>query len=141
MKKLFKHILLLLLCSCLTHCEIPIKQLPFDKELWNKQMDNGYEYREPMLVDLVNSYLKQDITQTEVIELLGEPSNKSANIKPGEHGYFLNEDYDWDIDPTTMKYLILTFKEDSTLNEIYKRTWEVGKGTKDEKLVLKSSPI
>jgi len=142
MTKYLKYGLLLVLCNFLTNCERPIKQETFDRQLWNKQFDFGYVHREQMLVDLVNNYLRPGISKSEVVELLGQPNNNSSNVKPDEYAYFLNEEYSWaDIDPTTRKHLILTFNPDSTLNEIYKRTWKTGEETQNEKLVLTSSPI
>ncbi|MEQ8478848.1 hypothetical protein [Fulvivirga sp.] len=142
MKKFLKYVLLVILSSFLTNCEMPINQEPFDKELWNKQFDFGYTHREEMLVDLANNHLRLGMTQTEIVKLLGQPNKNPTNVKPSEHAYFLNEEYSWpDIDPTVMKYLILSFKIGSTLNGIYKRTRRSGKGTENKELVLTSSPI
>lgn len=82
---------------------------PFDSNKWKEQGLDWYltDVRENMLSDIINSDTLIDMSNPQIIQLLGEPEEMSSK----EYKYLVKEKYGSDIDPEYIKYLIVNFDE------------------------------
>ncbi len=90
------------LAGLLTNCK---NDQPFNSELWKKKGLDWQitEFREVMVSDLLNSDTLTGLSKSELIQLLGEPELVERN----KFIYLVREKYDWDIDPTYIKNLVI----------------------------------
>jgi hypothetical protein len=99
------------------------KSQKFDKIKWNEREDGFYLYREEMIGDLTENYLKKGTTYKNIISLLGAPQNLNDEIER-TISYELMTDYGWDIDPVEVKTLKIKISKDSTLNSFKIEHWK-----------------
>ncbi len=92
----------------------------FNQEKWNEGFDGFYTYREKMIDDVMNNYLKNGMTKKEVIQLLEKPDYEENNkIK-----YNILVDYGWNIDPVETKNLCIYLSTDSLVKKINLEHWK-----------------
>ncbi len=82
-------------------------------------MDGVYEYREKMIDDVMDNYLKKGMTKKEVIQLLGNPDYQENN----KITYNILEEYGWDIDPVEVKNLYIFLNNDSLVEKFNLEHW------------------
>jgi len=112
LKYIYKLIVLVGLVG-LSNCGT--KQMKFDKQKWNKEIDGFYEYRENMINDLIDNQLSKGMTYCQLTNMIGEPTNY-ANLDSNTIAYLIMEDYGWDIDPVETKILRIELTKDSLIN-------------------------
>ncbi|MGO4771133.1 hypothetical protein ACEN2I_05685 [Flavobacterium sp. W22_SRS_FK3] len=108
MKQLYTIIFLIsiLLISC------ELKQVKFEEKKWKLRNDIDYNYREFMIKDLKENYLKPGIKYKEVGKLLGENYNERSEDSI-QLQYEIYTDFGTDIDPVETKTFIVNFNSDS----------------------------
>lgn len=86
---------------------------PFNSQEWQNTGLDGQltDVREGMVNDLLESDTLMGLTESSVIELLGEPSYTDST----EHclSFLVREKYGWDIDPEYISYLKVSFDADN----------------------------
>lgn len=105
-------ILFILITSLLNSCIS--KSRKFDKIKWNESEDGFYLYRENMVEDLTENYLKNGTKYERIIFLLGQPENLNDEVE-NTISYELMTNFGWDIDPVEVKTLKIRISKDSTL--------------------------
>jgi len=88
----------------------------FNSQIWKTADGFHNGERKHMLNDLLKNHLKEGMAYSEIINLIGEPSElwvEESNMIV----YDVYEDFGWDIDPVGMTLLYLKIGRDSTLSE------------------------
>ncbi len=110
-------IFLVIFVSGLISCD-NITRMKFDKSGWNSKNDIVYDYRENMLLDLIENHKVTGLKYSDLIDLLGPPDSKdSVSIS-----YQISIDYGT-IDPVAGKDFILRYNKDSIIESFKVNEW------------------
>lgn len=115
-------ILLFTTAAFLSSCSEDKKQIKFEQNKWNEQVDPLFpsSYRPQMLKDLTTNYRLKGLKYSELIELLGVPDVKDSNSL----SYKIKVDYKQDIDPVYTKDLDFFFSKDSIITSFKVNEWK-----------------
>ncbi len=90
------------------------RQKSFSQDDWTLREDGFYLNRQYVVNDLLNNHLKEGMTYTEIISLLGKPDYQSLETDSMIH-YEILEKYSLNIDPDEIRYLDIKLGKDSLL--------------------------
>ncbi|RZJ72998.1 hypothetical protein [Flavobacterium sp.] len=79
-RTLYFLVTLLLVVSACRKSDEKLHRIPFDRTKWQSADQNGYQYREAMVDDLLHGHKLKGLTKPEVLEKLGNPTRTDGNF-------------------------------------------------------------
>jgi hypothetical protein len=110
---------LILLCEFLSGCNDITRSEKFDRERWKEYSEVDGPNRDLMANDLLKTHKLVGLTNKQMLQLLGSPSNFSDTTKTY---YELATEFD-EIDPISGKNLVITFNKDSVITSAVIKEW------------------
>jgi hypothetical protein len=99
----------------LTACS---RQEKFTREKWDLEYDGQYLKREYIVKDLMENHLHKKMSYEEIINLLGDKTERLNLADSNRIYYQIKEKWHWDIDPEWTTYLEIELDKDSCLKSV-----------------------
>ena len=100
-------------------CNDITRREKFNKELWDQYGSFDGPERDLMAEDLIKTHRLIGLTNKQMLQLLGSPSNLGDTTKTS---YELSQEFD-SIDPISGKNLVIQFKKDSVITSASIEEW------------------
>jgi hypothetical protein len=119
LNRLLLIIIFLVLNTFCYSCNDITRSEKFNKEIWNQYGSFDGPDRDLMAEDLIKTHRLIGLTNKQMLQLLGSPSNLGDTTKTD---YELSQEFD-SIDPISGKNLVIQFNKDSVITSASIEEW------------------